>query len=48
MGLARALAVATDTYGETVPVDDFVTWSEWALAWAPLPKLPDHIKEVLK
>jgi hypothetical protein len=24
------------------------TWSEWALAWAPLPKLPDHIKKVLK
>jgi hypothetical protein len=28
----RSLAVAAELYGETVPVDDFVTWSEWALA----------------
>ena len=23
------------------------TWSEWAVAWAPLPRVPQHIKEVL-
>ena len=32
MGLDRALAVAEQVYGETVAVDDFVTWTEWALA----------------
>lgn len=32
MVLARALATAQDVFGETVAVDDFVTWSEWALA----------------
>jgi hypothetical protein len=24
------------------------TWEAWAIAWAPLPKLPDHIKDALK
>jgi len=24
------------------------TWETWAIAWAPLPKLPDHIKDALK
>jgi hypothetical protein len=28
----RALASASDSFGDTVAVDDFVTWSEWALA----------------
>jgi hypothetical protein len=23
------------------------TWSDWAIAWAPLPKVPDHIKGLL-
>jgi hypothetical protein len=23
------------------------TWGDWALAWAPLPKVPDHIKKLL-
>lgn len=32
MGLDRARAVAEEVYGETVAVEDFVTWSEWALA----------------
>jgi hypothetical protein len=27
-----ALAALADRYGETVAVDDFMTWSEWALA----------------
>lgn len=31
MGLDRALAAAADIYGETVAVDDFLTWSEWSL-----------------
>lgn len=31
MGLARATAAAADTFGETVDVDDFLTWSEWSL-----------------
>jgi hypothetical protein len=22
-------------------------WDKWAIAWAPLPTLPDHIKRVL-
>lgn len=22
-------------------------WADWAVAWAPLPKVPSHIKEVL-
>lgn len=22
-------------------------WADWAVAWAPLPKLPDHIKDKL-
>jgi len=24
------------------------TWETWAIAWAPLPKLPEHIKDALK
>lgn len=32
MGLARSLAAAQEAFGETVAVEDFVTWSEWALA----------------
>jgi hypothetical protein len=24
------------------------TWDKWAVAWAPLPKLPEHIKGALK
>lgn len=32
MGLAQALAATEQVYGETVAVEDFVTWSEWALA----------------
>jgi len=23
------------------------TWTDWALAWAPLPKVPEHIKTIL-
>jgi hypothetical protein len=23
------------------------TWGDWAVAWAPLPKVPEHIKELL-
>jgi hypothetical protein len=23
------------------------TWADWALAWAPLPKVPAHIKQLL-
>ena len=23
------------------------TWTDWAVAWAPLPKVPDHIKTIL-
>lgn len=23
------------------------TWADWAVAWAPLPKLPEHIKDKL-
>ena len=23
------------------------TWADWAVAWAPLPKVPDHIKTIL-
>ena len=23
------------------------TWADWAVAWAPLPKIPDHIKIIL-
>jgi len=23
------------------------TWGDWAIAWAPLPKLPAHIKQLL-
>jgi len=31
MGLDRALAAAAGIYGESVEVDDFLTWSEWSL-----------------
>jgi hypothetical protein len=24
------------------------TWETWAIAWAPLPKVPEHIKGALK
>jgi hypothetical protein len=24
------------------------TWETWAIAWAPLPKVPEHIKDALK
>jgi hypothetical protein len=30
--LDRAIAAAGELYGETVALDDFLTWSEWALA----------------
>jgi hypothetical protein len=23
------------------------TWDDWAVAWAPLPKVPAHIKQIL-
>ncbi len=23
------------------------TWGDWAIAWAPLPKVPAHVKELL-
>jgi hypothetical protein len=23
------------------------TWTDWAVAWAPLPKVPEHIKQIL-
>ena len=23
------------------------TWADWAVAWAPLPKVPEHIKQLL-
>jgi hypothetical protein len=23
------------------------TWGDWAKAWAPLPKVPEHIKQLL-
>lgn len=23
-------------------------WETWAIAWAPLPKVPEHIKDALK
>lgn len=32
MPVDLALAALADRYGETVAVDDFMTWSEWALA----------------
>lgn len=32
MGLQRARDVALEVYGETAPLEDVITWSEWSLA----------------
>jgi len=33
--------------GGTCVIGTWADWADWAVAWAPLPKVPEHIKQIL-